>query len=92
MKTVIIYDQLDAALKFIVLDGDYTRFKGVYINSCAAKNKREQAKADRLQEELVELLFDIDTGKSLLSLLDEFPVAIFDEAVVVAVIVAGCLP
>lgn len=90
MKTVLIYDQLDADLKFFVLDGDYTKFKGVYINQCSTGNKREQKAAEKKQDELTNLLYDQNTGELLLPFLGEFPTEEVRNGA--AVIVAGFLP
>ena len=34
MKTIIIYNQIDRPLEFLIVDGDFTRFNGCIINSC----------------------------------------------------------
>ena len=38
-KTVVIYDQLDAGIKFFVLNGDYRHLNNVYINQCTNFNE-----------------------------------------------------
>lgn len=82
VKTVMIYDQLDAALKFLVLDGDYKHLDGIYIN---ASNQDE-----KLQDELSNLLYDPKDGQDRVTLLTEFPMqAVRDGA---DVIVTGFLP
>lgn len=94
-KTVVIYDQLDADVKFAVLDGDYSHLNGVYINSCVpdtdAENYAElEAALEKKNEELSNLFYYPDTGKDKLELLEEFPTqAVRDGAIV---IVAGFLP
>ena len=32
MKTLIIYQELEETIKFLVVEGDYSRFNGIYIN------------------------------------------------------------
>ena len=90
MKTVMIYDQLDANPTFFVLDGDYSHLNHVYINMCIDGPKAEQKKMDKLQDELTKLVYDPKTGVTLLAAYKEFPTqAVLDGAVV---IVAGFLP
>ena len=91
MHTVIIYDQLDADLKFFVLDGDYTHLDKVYVNQYQeGKTKKEQKAAAKLQDELTNLVYDPKTGATILPVLTEFPTqAVLAGAVV---IVAGFLP
>lgn len=33
MKTLIIYDDLESPLQFMMVDGDYSRFHGVKVNA-----------------------------------------------------------
>ena len=35
MKTIIIYNQIDRPLEFLIADGDFTRFNGCILNACA---------------------------------------------------------
>jgi hypothetical protein len=85
MKTVIIYNTVIDPLKFIVAEGDLSRFDGMMINACGNDEK--------LQDELVDLLYDPVTGQNtdlLNSAVSTFPVqAVRDGAIV---IVAGFLP
>lgn len=90
MQTVIIYDQCDANIKFLLVDGDYTRFNGVYINSIISENKKEQKAAEKLQDELNKLVYDNKTGRIKLPEVSSFPSAAVKDGA--AVIVAGFLP
>ena len=90
MKTVIIYDQLDADVKFVVLDGDYTHLNHVYVNVNQYIEDKKLRKAQKLQDEFTNLFFSPDDGKDLQTYLTEFPTQeVLDGA---AVIVAGFLP
>lgn len=33
MKTLIIYDDLESPLKFLIVEGDYSKYNGVVLNS-----------------------------------------------------------
>lgn len=85
MRTVIIYDQCDTAIKFIVVAGDATRFDGMYVNSVGND--------EALQDEFCNMLYDELSGEPTVLLQnarDKFPV---DEVRAgAAVIVAGFLP
>jgi hypothetical protein len=81
-QTVIIWDEVSAELVFFVLDGDYTKFNGVYINQVDVDEK--------LLDELNELMYVQETGEHKHEKLSAFPVdAVRNGAVV---IVAGFLP
>jgi len=56
MKTIIIYDSYFNGIKFSIVDGDYSRFNGVEINS----NSHE------LEHECSLWLFDQVTGDYLI--------------------------
>ncbi len=85
MKTVIIYNTGIDPLKFIVAEGDLSRFDGMMINA--------YGNDEALQDELVGLMYDPVSGENtalLDSAVDVFPVqAVKDGAIV---IVAGFLP
>ena len=90
MQTVLIYDQLDAELKFFVLDGDYSHLNGVYINQMVEGTKAKQKAADAKQDELTNLMYVKETGELKHQFLTTFPTAaVLDGAIV---IVAGFLP
>jgi uncharacterized membrane protein YheB (UPF0754 family) len=89
-KTVIIYDQCEANVTFIVLDGDYRHLNRIYVNQVVGKTKKEQKAAEKLQEELCDLIYHPKTGDTLVSLLTEFPLAEVQNGA--DVIVAGFLP
>lgn len=80
MKTVLIYDQFgQEPIKFAVLDGDYSRFNGAYVNSC-----------DGNGDELGDLLYPDDTGVCAVEFVDAFPVDAVKEGAIV--VVCGFLP
>jgi hypothetical protein len=87
----MIYDQLDAELKFFVLDGDYTHLDGVYVNSYSEKDtKAHRRKRDALQGELTKLVYEEDLGTFKHEVHLKFPTPnVLNGA---AVIVAGFLP
>ena len=81
MKTVIIFDQLDAEILFFVLDGDHTDLDGAYINSTGTP--------DNEADELHKRLYNKNGSFKVVST-KTFPVqAVKDGAFV---IVAGFLP
>jgi len=81
--TVVIFDEMDAALKFFVIpSGDYSRFDRRYINSSDVSNE--------LQQEMTDFLYDPKTSKLLHKTTGVFPVdAVRNGA---SVIVIGFLP
>lgn len=84
-QTVLIYNMYDLGLKFYVVDGDWSRFEGVYINEFS-KDKSCQ----KLQSEFYDLLYDRESGEDHFKALDRFPVeAVKNGAIVV---IAGFLP
>jgi hypothetical protein len=89
-QTVIIYDQCEANLTFFVLDGDYRHLNNVYINQCVGKTKKEQKAAEKLQDELNNLVYDQKTGATILPILTVFPIEAVQSGA--DVIVAGFLP
>ena len=89
MKTVVIWDMCgQEPIKYFILDGDFTRLAGLYINTYTEKTP-EGRKKEKLLTELSKLTYD-KIGTFLPVLLDDFPVqAVKDGA---QVIVAGFLP
>ena len=96
-------DQLDADLKFFVLDGDFRHLDKTYINMCipcgevdeedeaaVAEADKKQAEMDAKQEELNNIVYDDKTGATKVTMLDTFPIA--DVQSGADVIVAGFLP
>lgn len=83
-KTVLIYDQCDAGLKFAILEGDYKHLNGTYINSVT-----DSPEAEACQDELNKLVYN-DNGSDKLQFLSVFPVAAIRDGA--EVIVAGFLP
>ena len=71
MKTAIIFSEVPESVYYIVLDGDYSRFNNVYINS--------ENSTDEAQDDMYSVLFPehkLVTGVSL----EEFRLAIVDGA------------
>lgn len=81
MKTVFIYDQMEANLEFFTVDGDYSRFDGAYVNSMNTP--------DELARELSAFLYD-GKGTRLHATVDKFPVE--DVRNGAQVVVIGFLP
>lgn len=78
-KTVIIWDEVQAQIQFVVIDRDVSHLNGVYING----------DDDEKSQELSDLLC-LGDGECPIDFLDNFPVdAVKDGA---KVIVAGFLP
>lgn len=83
MKTILIYDQCgERPIEFYILDGDYTHLDGIYVNH---SNHDEN-----LRDELANLLYDEQTGDSLLTPETNFPT--YEVKKGALVIVAGFLP
>lgn len=53
MKTLIIYNPLDSELQYVILDGDFSRFHGVVVNSMGGNG---------FEDEFCEFFFDKETG------------------------------
>lgn len=85
MRTVVIYETFTDPIIFLVIEGDVTRFDGLYIN--AVDND------EALQDEFCNLLYDELSGEEttlLKNAREKFPV---EEVLLGAsVIVAGFLP
>lgn len=81
MKTVVIWDDCEANLKFFVVDRDVSHLNGVYVNSL---NTTEEQCA-----EASSLVYD-DKGKQVIEMQDEFPVEAVKEGA--KVITCGFLP
>ena len=71
MKTAIIFSEVPESVYYLVLDGDYSRFNGVYINS--------EGSTDEAKDEMYSILYPehrLVHGVSL----EEFRLAIVDGA------------
>lgn len=82
MKTIVIWNQFDYGVQYFVLDGDYSRFEGVFIGS---------TENQELQEELIKLLYTedgVETGK--IEFLKKFPTDLFYKERLGTVIVIEC--
>lgn len=78
MKTVLIWNEFELGIRFAVVEDDWTRFNGVYVNSTQAQCA-----------ELTDLVFD-DQGDYKIAFQPEFPVqAVKDGA---QVIICGFIP
>ena len=55
MKTLIIYNQLDRGLEYLIVDGDYGRFNGACINSVDGNG---------FEDEFVDFFYEKETGES----------------------------
>lgn len=82
MKTIFIWDELDAEIKFFVLPGNYSHFNRVYLNGLD--------KPETVQKELSNLVYCENTGEIKHTVLKEFPIEEVDTDTVV--IVAGFIP
>ena len=92
MKTVVIFDECEANLRFFVLEGDFGHLNGVYINSCGPEglSKKEQKELVKKQNELNGLIYDEESGQMKVPTFHLFPTqAVIDGA---QVIVAGFVP
>jgi hypothetical protein len=90
MKTIVIYDQLDAHLNFFVVEGDYSRLDGVYINHVVEGTKKAQKANEKLQDELEKLVYG-DSGEIILPHTSSFPVDVLKREDSI-VIITGFLP
>jgi len=78
MKTAIIFNEMEE-IKYYVLDGDFTKFHGIYINSMDAD--------EELVDKLASTFYDDKTGEELKEpiALSEFVAAIRDGAEVIEI-------
>lgn len=82
VKTVVIWDSVDADVKFFVTDRDLTHLNHKYVNSCEIP--------DAESDEICNLVYDSTTGEQITEMQDEFPVEAVKAGA--AVIVCGFLP
>lgn len=71
MKTAIIFNEVPENVSYLIIDGDYSRFNNVYINT--------ENSTDEAQDDMYSVLFPehkLVTGVSL----EEFRLAIVDGA------------
>jgi len=54
MKTLIIYNEIESPLQFLIVDGDFFRFNGVVVNAVVGNG---------FEEEFCEWMFDKETGE-----------------------------
>lgn len=81
VKTVVIWDECDASVRFCVVDQDLSRLDGLYMNSYGIRNKD------------FDLIHDImynGDGSYKVALTHTFPVDVVKAGA--KVIVCGCLP
>ncbi len=89
MRTVVIWDNCgQEPLQFFVVEGDWSKYDRLYINTYTEKTA-EGKKLDRLLKELSGFMYGFE-GNMLQSLSKEFPI---DEVKAGArVVVCGFLP
>ncbi len=86
-QTIIIWDSCgESSIKFIVLDGNFYKFKDIYINSYHDDTYKRQ-----LASELCDLIYDED-GNPKVEFLDDFPAPVLIRNLNAFVIIAGELP
>ena len=56
MKTLIIYNHIENSIKFLVVDGDFSPFHGIVINSLHETG---------FEQEFCDWMYDKDTGRLL---------------------------
>jgi hypothetical protein len=54
MKTLIIYNDIESPLQFLLVDGDYSRFHGVMVNALNGNG---------FEGEFCDWMFDKETGE-----------------------------
>lgn len=54
MKTLIIYNDVESPIQFLVVDGDYSRFHGVMVNAVTGTG---------FEDEFCDWMFDKQTGE-----------------------------
>lgn len=54
MKTLIIYNDIESPIQFLIVDGDFSRFNGVCVNSINGTG---------YEEEFCNWMFDSETGE-----------------------------
>jgi hypothetical protein len=54
MKTLIIFNDIETSLEFLVIEGDFSRFHGVLVNS---------TKGTGFEDEFCDWMWDPKTGK-----------------------------
>lgn len=84
MKTIVIWDEYDAEIKFFVLEGNYSHLDNVYINGLHS--------SERKQIELYNLVYDEDTDLPKIAMSKEFPIEHCAKRELLCVIVAGLVP
>ena len=53
MKTLIIYTDIESPLRYLIVDGDFSRFNGVMVNSINGNG---------YEDEFCEWMWDSETG------------------------------
>jgi len=54
MKTLVIFNDIESPLQFLIVDGDYSRFNGVIVNAVNGTG---------FEEEFCEWMFDKETAE-----------------------------
>lgn len=69
-QTILVFEEIPDRLSYLVIDGDLTRFEGVYI-------ELDSQEDEKLQEELSALIYDDNGFKH--KRFETFPVEIFRQ-------------
>jgi hypothetical protein len=77
MKTLIIYNDLTEPLQFLLVEGDYSRFNGIIVNSCDTNDTVDEFLAWRWDENGLLRINDWSTDTAILEAKQ------FDKAAVV---------
>lgn len=86
-KTAVIYGNVVDEDKYSIVDGDWSRFDKIWINSCVDTHEE-----DLLQEELGDLLYDGEGNFKLNEVSFKEFIAFIRANVDCPVIRIGCLP
>ena len=78
MRTAVIFTDETLKVKFYILDGDYTKYDNIIINT----NENEE-----LEDELSNLLYDRETGRELQEEIskEDFIQAMLDEVELITI-------
>lgn len=66
MKTLIIYNPLDAELQYVIIEGDFGRFHNIIVNSTVYHPYEEEFIDFFFEKETGEFKFELSSDKSLI--------------------------
>jgi len=66
MKTLIIYNPLDSEIQYLIVDGNYSRFHGVVVNSMNGNGFEEEFCDFLFNHESGEFNYEMSSDKSLI--------------------------